>query len=151
MKKEMKKARRAPFEYHADRSRELLKVFNEELGFSDNDHVEDVLQRVVNRPSSRFWVSEERAWRIISSMRRRPLSPKCHPLRREMFMEIYRRSRHLSRLRPEWSMKRCVYHVVNSEAPKFYLAVATAHTLICQERNRCRIENMLKLRRWLSA
>ena len=151
MKTKMKRARRAPFEYHADRSRELLKVFNEELGFSDNDHVDDVVQRVVDHPSSRFWVSEERAWRIISSMRRRPLSSKCHPLRREMFEEIYTRSMHLCVMHPDWSLKRCVYYVVNHEAPKFYLAVATAHALICQERNRCRVENMLKLRRWLSA
>jgi hypothetical protein len=56
MKKQMKRTRRATFEYHADRSRELLKVFNEELGFSHYDSVLDVVQRVVNRPSSRFWV-----------------------------------------------------------------------------------------------
>lgn len=151
MKKQMKRACRATFEYHADRSRELLKVFNEELGLSDNDRIEDVLKRVVNHPSSRFWVSEERAWRIVSSMCRRPLSSKCHPLRREMFEEIYHRSKRLSRHRPEWSFKRCVYYVASHEAPKFYLAVATAHALICQERNRCRVENMLRLRRWLSA
>ena len=151
MKKQMKRTRRATFEYHADRSRELLKVFNEELGFSHYDCVLDVVQRVVNRPSSRFWVSEERACRIVSSMCRRPLPSKCHPLRREMFEEIHRRSMHLWGMHPNWSLKRCVYYVVNHEAPKFYLAVATAHALICQERNRCRVENMLKRRRWLSA
>lgn len=151
MKKDMRKVRRATFEYHADRSRELLKVFNEELGVSEKDRMEDVLQRVVNHPSSRFWVSEERALRIVSSMCRRPLPPKCHPLKREMFEEIHRRTMRLVRQHPDWSLKRCVYHVVNHEAPKFYLAVASAHSLICQERKRCRLENMLRLRRWLSA
>lgn len=151
MKKEKKMTRRASFEYHADRSRELLKVFNEELGVSDTDRMEDVLRRVVNRPSPRFWVSEERAFRIVSSMRHRPLPSTCHPLKREMFAEIYRRSMALSSQRPDWPLKWCVYHVVNHEAPKFYMAVATAHALICQERNRCRIANMLRLRRLLSA
>ena len=151
MGKNKKVSRRTAFEYRDDRGRDLLEVFNQELGKHDHELVEDVVRRTVNRPARRFWVSEERAYRIVSSMCRRPLPSKCHPLRREMFEEIHRRSMHLWGMHPNWSLKRCVYHVVNHEAPKFYLAVATAHALICQERNRCRVENMLKLRRWLSA
>lgn len=151
MEKTKRKTRRTLFEYRDERSRELLRVFYEELGASSYDNVYDVLRRVVSRPSSRFWVSEERAFRIISSMHRRPLPARCHPLKREMYEEIFRRCKALQLLHPEWPLSRCVYHVVSHEAPKFYLSVVSAHSLICEERNRCRAAYLLKLRRLLSA
>ena len=151
MENAKRKTRRTLFEYRDDRSRELLHVFNEELGRSSYDNVVDVLRRVVSRPCSRFWVSEERAFRIVSSMRRRPLPSNYHPLKRAMYEEINRRCEQLSLSHPDWPLSRCVYHVVSHEAPKFYLSVASAHALICKERNRCRVAHLLKLRRLLSA
>ena len=70
MKKKMKVSRRSSFEYRDDRSRELLEVFNRELGTRPFESVKSVLARVVNMPSSRFWVSEERAFRVVSAMLR---------------------------------------------------------------------------------
>ena len=149
MENAKRKTRRTLFEYRDDRSRELLQVFNEELGCSSC--MVDVLRRVVSHPCSRFWVSEERAFRIVSSMHRRPLPPNFHPLKREMFEEINRRCEQLSLSHPDWPLSRCVYYVVSHGAPKFYLSVASAHALICKERNRCRVAHLLKLRRLLSA
>ena len=54
MENAKRKTRRTLFEYRDDRSRELLHVFNEELGRSSYDNVVDVLRRVVSHPCSRF-------------------------------------------------------------------------------------------------
>ena len=143
--------RRSSFEYREEKRRNLLEVFNSELGKDVQDNVEDVLRRVVDRPSRRFWVSEERAQRVISLMERTHMPPPCKGLRREMYEEIWRRCMFLLKKHPDWPLSRRVFYVVNHEAPKFYLTVDHAHHLICEEKAVCRIEQMRRLRRFLSA
>ncbi len=140
-------SRRTSFEYGDERGRNLLEVFNGELGAMPGEKIEKVLERAVNRPARRFWVSEERAVRVVSSMERRGLPAGGHPLKREMFEEISRRCRALAVEHPEWSLSRRVYHVVNNEAPRFYLSVSSAHVIVCKERRRCRREQERRLRR----
>jgi hypothetical protein len=149
--KERRRCRRSSFEYRDDRNRNLLKVFMRELGRVNGESLDDVLQRTVDSPARRFWVSEERALRVVSAMRRHPLPAYCHPLKREMFEEISRRSQALAVRHPEWPFSRCVYHVVNREAPKFYLSPDRAHVIICEERRRCKREQMMRFRRLISA
>lgn len=138
-------SRRTSFEYGDERGRNLLEVFNGELGAMPGEKIEKVLERAVNRPARRFWVSEERAVRVVSSMERRGLPAGGHPLKREMFEEISRRCRALAVEHPEWSLSRRVYHVVNNEAPRFYLSVSSAHVIVCKERRRCRREQERRL------
>ena len=150
MGKNKKVSRRTAFEYRDDRGRDLLEVFNQELGKHDHELVEDVVRRTVNRPARRFWVSEERAMRVVSEMQRKPLSTRCHPLKREMYEEINRRSQAVGRKHPKWPLSRCVFWVVNQPAPKFFLSVSSAHAIILEERKRCAKENMRRLRHLLS-
>ena len=84
-------------------------------------------------------------------MCRHPLPSGCHPLKREMFEEISRRCEALAESHPEWQLSRCVYYVVNHEAPKFYLTAIRAHVIICEERRRCKAEMMKRLQRMVSA
>ncbi len=151
MKKTRRISRRSSFEYRDDRNHELLKVFKRELLRFTGDPLEVVLQRTVDSPSSRFWVSEERAFRVVSWMHRNPLPSNCSPLKREMFEEIARQCVSLAGTRPGWSLARRVYYVVNHEAPKFYLSVERAHAIICQERKRCRDLQAKRWRQILSA
>ena len=151
MKKPRRTTRRSSFEYRDDRNRDLLNVFKRELGRVEGESLYDALQRTVDSPSRRFWVSEERALRIVSCMRRKPLPSACHPLKREMFEEISRRSEALAERHPEWPLSRCVYYVVNHEAPKFYLSAYRAHVIICEERKRCKDELMRRLKHLVSA
>ena len=144
--KNMKSAR-SSFEYRDDRARDLHEVFKRELGLVPGENMLHLLQRVVNSPSRRFWVSEERAFRIVSSMMRRGLPPHCPALKREMFEEIARRAELLLKVHPDWPLSRRVYYVVNGRAPKFYISVKRAHAIICKERVRCEKERMLSLLR----
>lgn len=151
MKKKKKVSRRSSFEYRDDRSRELLEVFNRELGTRLFEPVQSVLCRVVNMPSSRFWVSEERAARVVSAMLRGKGGGVRSALRREMYEEIARRCASLREEHPDWSVSTCVWHVVSRPAPKFYLSVESAHTLIINARKQCIEERMQRLQHLLSA
>ena len=151
MKKARRTTRRSLFEYRDDRNRDLLEAFKRELGRVEGESLDDVLQRAVDSPARRFWVSEERALRVVSCMRRHPLPSGCHPLKREMFEEISRRCEALAESHPEWQLSRCVYYVVNHEAPKFYLTAIRAHVIICEERRRCKAEMMKRLQCMVSA
>ena len=148
------RASRSLFEYRDDRARDLHEVFKRELGAVRGESMKSLLQRVVNSPARRFWVSEERAFRIVSSMMRRGLPPRCSSVKREMFDEIFRRCDKLSEIHPDWPLSRRVYYVVNMSAPKFYMSAKRAHVIICRERERCereKIQTLLRFRRLLSA
>lgn len=146
-----RKAHRTSFEYRDDRSRNLLEVFNHLFNTTVNAQVEEVLRRAVDHPSRRFWVSEERALRVVRAMERDALPPRCNTLKREMYEEIYRRVSHLSAIHPDWPLRRLVWVVLHQEAPKFYLSVSSAHAIVVEEKKRCRIETMRRLSRFLSA
>lgn len=144
-------ARRSSFEYRDDRSRDLLEVFNRLFHSIADAHVDDVLSQAVNHPARRFWVSEERALRVVRAMKRGDRLPCGNALKREMYEEIFRRVGRLSAAHPHWPLSRLVWVVVNQEAPKFYLSLSSAHAIVLEERKRCRIETMRKLSRFLSA
>ena len=60
----------------------MLEVFNHLFNTTVNAHVEEVLRRAVDHPSRRFWVSEERALRVVRAMERDALPPRCNTLKR---------------------------------------------------------------------
>ncbi len=147
--KENRISRRTSFEYAEDRARDLLKVFKREFEICDCLGIIDVLKIVVDCPAERFYVSEERALRVVSSMYRRPLPSSCNRLKREMFEEIKRRCEQLLDVHPDWPLSRRVYYVVGRQAPKFYLSVNSAHTILIEYQRKCRKEQMLRLRRMI--
>ena len=60
----------AIFEYEEERNRDLMRAYKEQLASHENKDLQSVLNRVVEMPSKRFWVSEERAAIVISEMMR---------------------------------------------------------------------------------
>ena len=144
-------SRRTPFEYGDDRGRDLLRAFKREFEICDCLGMIEVLRMVVDSPAERFYVSEERALRVVSSMYRRPLSPSCNRLKREMFEEIKRRCDRLLDVHPDWPLSRRVYYVVGRPAPKFYLSVSSAHAILIAYQRKCREEQMQRMRRLMRA
>ena len=143
--------RRTTFEYGDDRAHDLFKVFKREFEICDCLGMIDVLKIAVDCPAERFWVSEERALRVVSSMYRRPLPPMCNRLKREMFEEIKRRCEQLLDVHPDWPLSRRVYYVVGRPAPKFYLSVSSAHAILTEYQRKCRKEQMQRLQRFVRA
>lgn len=137
MKENKRVAHRTPFEYGDDRMKDLLRVFYNQLGDTDTT-VTEMVKNAVASPSERFWVSEERALRVVSAMERGSYVCKGSYLKREMFAEIHRRCCQLAVTHPDWTLSRRVSYVVNHEAPRFYMSESNAHSLICRERRRAR-------------
>ena len=89
-----------------------------------------LLFRLVNMPSSRFWVSEERAAIMVSRMERGlPLGPIV-PSRQRMYEEIYRRYLLLRGKRPKAPLAELVREVVYQPAPSFYLTPKSAEWIM---------------------
>ena len=60
---------RRVFEYRSARDQDLLNAYRRLIALTSGlIRLREVMCRVVNSPSSRFWVAPERAMRVISSM-----------------------------------------------------------------------------------
>lgn len=119
------------FEYETERNRDLMRAFRETLGDRDRP-LRSIYELVVDKPSCRFWVSEERAAVVISGMHRGDSIECMRPLKREMYTEIYSRVTELLSRRPDLSLYEAVFEVVGSPAPKFYLSPGSAKVIICK-------------------
>lgn len=102
------------------RNADIMRAYRLCLAEAEVIRLPDIFRRVAESPSSRFWVSEERAAIVISAMQAgRPL-PRMTPTKREMFLEIYRRYCELRPLRPDATVIELATVIVNQPAPKFY-------------------------------
>lgn len=133
------------FEYEIERNRDLLRARREALASKD-DSV-SIYRQIVSMPSRRFWVSEERASIIISRMIKYGVDSinKMQPKKQEMFLEIYRRVCLIMTLRPNDSLYKIVFDVVNQPAPEFYLTSGSAKVIIHRIIKRCRQRGLKKL------
>lgn len=118
------------FEYEDARNKSLLAAYNEVVNANRNLSGYALYVRVVNMPSCRFWVSEERAAIVISAMLKGRSIENMRQNNREMFTEIYNRVMELRKERPGESVYNLTFDAVNSPAPKFYLTPASAKKII---------------------
>lgn len=118
------------FEYEDARNRDLMRAYKELVEKSRRIYLPDICKQLVNMPSERFWVSEERAAIVISDMLKgRPIDNMTRN-KREMYEEIYRRVLALREERPDASITELVSEVVEGPAPKFYLTPKSAKVII---------------------
>lgn len=118
------------FEYEKQRNDDLMRAYREEIEQCKFIKMPDVFKKVVNRPSQRFWVSEERAAIVLSAMIKGDTLDNMRPLKREMFFEIYRRAMELREKNPELSVFNLAFCVVRQQAPKFYLTPGSAKVIV---------------------
>lgn len=119
-----------------ERNAALLKVYREQVDAASFVRLNEIGEKIVNSPSPRFWVSEERAAAVVSAiMRGKPVLETMRPTKREMFEEIHRRVMALKEQHPDWHLCQLVSNVVNSPAPKFYMEVSSALERLFKIRN----------------
>ena len=135
------------FEYEDQRNEDLMRAYRTEIHEARHIRVANLFQQVVERPSERFWVSEERAFIVISYMSKGDTLEDMRPLKREMYEEIYRRNLKLKDKYPDRTMRQLVSIVVNQPAPKFYIEPASARVIICKIKKIWRNQRRLFLRR----
>lgn len=121
------------------RNRDLMSVFRCQLGKCDQIKLREVIREVINSPSKRFWVSEERAAIVVSRMMKGDNLAYMTPTKREMFREIYTRSMLVREENPDMSLFDIMCIVVQQQAPKFYLTEKSAVVIIHKiKKSRCR-------------
>lgn len=118
------------FEYEDARNRDLIRVYKQLVNESRQIYLPEICKKLVNMPSERFWVSEERASIVISDMLKGRSIEKMTVNKREMYEEIYRRVLELQKESPDATVYELVSQVVEGPAPKFYLTPKSAKVII---------------------
>ena len=118
------------FEYQDERDKDLMRAYHEQIASCDTIVLSDIFRNVVEMPSARFWVSEERAAIVIAKMFRGDKLEKMRPNAREMYFEIYKRVVSEMETYPDKSIAEIVFQVIRQPAPKFYLTPDTARVIV---------------------
>ena len=122
-------------DFTQERNQELMRVYQEELSKAGYIVMPKIFEQVANSPCSRFWVSEERAAIVISTLLAGKVIPNMRKNKREMFEEIFRRFLIVREQYPEKSIYALAIMVVNQPAPKFYMTPRTIGELIYRIKN----------------
>lgn len=128
-----------------ERNKDLLRAYRTLLEESDVI-TSEIYERLVEMPSARFWVSEERAAIVVASMMKGDKLKTHKKNKREMYKEIYRRVMQLKRKKPDLTLLELVFDVVRKPAPKFYITPGSAEVYICNAKKKWYEERRKKLR-----
>ena len=134
------------FEYEQERNEDLMRAYHELIEASPYICLTDIYKKVVNMPSARFWVSEERAAIVIASMMKGDQLQGMRHNKREMFKEIYRRAMKLKSMKPALSVFQLAFQVVRQQAPRFYLTPGSAEVIISRAKKKWYEQRKRKLR-----
>lgn len=137
---------RSKSEFEAERNKEILKTYRRLLSEADYIVPASIYNKLVNEPSSRFWVTEERAAVIISKIRKGCSLERMHPNKREMFQEIYRRAMLLMERDRTLTVFQVAMKVVCQPAPKYYITPEYAEIIIGRAKKKCYEERKQRLR-----
>ena len=122
-------------DFTQERNQELMRVYQEKLSKAGYIVMPKIFEQVANSPCSQFWVSEERAAIVISTLLAGKVVPNMRRNKREMFDEIFRRFLIVREQYPEKSIYALAIMVVNQPAPKFYMTPRTVGELIYRIKN----------------
>ena len=137
------------FECEKERNDDLMRNYHLLLDQSVHISMPDIYREVVERPSSRFWVSEERAAIVVASMLRGDDLGKMISNKKEMFREICSRVVKLRSEHPNMTVYEACFRVVRQPAPKFYLTPGSAKVIICKAKEKWYKERKRRLRHLL--
>lgn len=124
-------------DFITERNRCLFRTINECKHRASFIYMPRIMEEAVKSHCPRFWVSEERAAIVISSMRRNGLGvlDTMIPTRRAMYSELWLRVRTYLRCNKGSDITEAVLACVNSPAPEFYLTVQSASRIYSNMRN----------------
>ena len=134
------------FEYEEERNKDLMSVYHKLLSSHPTIRLREIMVELVNTPSKRFWVSEERASIVISAMMRGVNQDSLSPMKKEMFTEIYRRVLEARKERTTAPLSDIIFDVVRQPAPKFYLTPGSAKVIVHRIKKKWFEERKRKLR-----
>lgn len=113
-----------------ERNEDLMRVFHAQLAMARFRTTLELFKMVADSPSTRFWVSGERASIVVSAMLSGKPLPRMRANKREMFEEIYRRFLVARQIDSKKTVYELVSDIVMQPAPKFYLTPRTVDEII---------------------
>jgi hypothetical protein len=122
------------YELKDERDAELLRTFRLHLMQEGSISLPECVERTVMSPTTRFWVSKERATCVMQSLLRGEGLGKMSATKREMYCEIFQRLLDARDLHPDWSVSQLTGCVVRQPAPRFYLTPKSAVVILCRIR-----------------
>ncbi len=130
--------RRGSSEYHEQRDHDLFCAYKQAFTRKDLSNERDTVRAAIKSPTPRFYVSEERAVRVVNQWMTDGCPPRMLPMQRMMYDEIVRRVREMQRQQPRERINRLVWEVISQPAPQFYLTEKSAYVIL----NRIRKESV---------
>lgn len=121
---------KARIDYDEERAMDLVNVYRCYLSACDYVCMGDVWRELTEWPAQRFYVSERRAKEAVKRLLKGDNLNEMHPLKREMFKEIFRRVAILHERSPKRRLRSLCAEVVMQPAPGFYLSPSSIKTIV---------------------
>lgn len=135
-------------EHSEEMAAEMVGIYEDYIRSHPFVKISDFYETLVEMPASRFYVSEERAIKVIYLMIQGKADiKKMYPMKRDMYREILRRVLDLKRAYPERNTRDLCIEVVNQPAPKFYITAASARQIISRYRKKWQREKQRLLQK----
>ena len=121
------------FEYKEERDRDLIEVYRTIYANAPiTAKLHQVLQKTVASPSKRFWVSPERAFKVIGDIRSGKNLDNMNTNKRLMFFEIEKRVSEVQKTEAHnnLGLYDIICIVIEQPAPCFYMTPESAKVII---------------------
>ena len=93
--------------------------------------LDEALELTVNSPAKRFYISADRAYGVLVRWDLHGVTRLISDERQEMYEELHERIKELKPLYPNTPLMHLVEMVIEQPAPKFYLKIKSAKTILC--------------------
>lgn len=123
-------SRKTRIDYEEERATDLVNVYRCYLSACDFVCMGDVWRELAAWPAQRFYVSERRAKETVKRLLKGDELKDMHPLKREMFKEIFRRVTILHERSPKRRLHSLCAEVVMQPAPGFYLSASSIKAIV---------------------
>lgn len=134
------------FCYAEERDADLMRAYNEKIAECSFIRLPELLEKVVNSPSARYWVSEERAAIVLSAMFRGDRLEGMSRMKREMYTDLFAEAKEIRKAHPDWSIADIAFHASRRPARKFYMLATSAKVIISKIKKRWLRERRQRLR-----
>ena len=133
-------------DYIEERNQDVMRAYYELLHSSENIVLQELTKKLVNMPSRRFWVSEERVAIVCAKMMKGDKLKNMRPTTRRMYKEIYKRVIAYKKKNPAMALADIAFYVVRQPAPRFYLTPGSANVIIQRTKKKVFEQRMKRLK-----
>lgn len=115
-------------DFHKERRRELREAY---LNQDSCMMTDEVMEKVVNTPATRFWVDPDNARDVISRVMKNPsLLGKMQAHKGRMYRELMKRYQRERSKNPEEAKISVISKVIFAGAPEFYMSTSHARKIL---------------------